>query len=218
MAIRQSGKGRKLIEPLDISRAGINVKLKKTTFLYWTVAGEKKSASGDTSGRIQWDPPLRNIAQSFGGIDDFTVAGAAQRVREEAEIIELEMKENAPWAQPEVSRYKGIARESLYAKMTQSKNKIALVAGYDEDYLMAFQVRDRVNGTWPRNYSVFLETMQNGRFGIVGKTLEGRYGDFMSIFHDMWKEGSPISESFQKRQTRRAEQAFLRARMGSLRG
>lgn len=212
--IRQSGgRGPKAIKPISIDDAGINVKQRKETFVYWTVAGEKKSASGFTSGRIQFDPPLRNIAQAVGGLEEYTVESAYLRMMIEAAEIQETMKLEAPWEDRG-----GTARDSLYAKVTRSKNKIAIVAGYDTDYLLAFQVRDRVNGTWPRNYSVFLETMQNGRFAIVGPTLEGRYAGFMGTFHEMWREGAAINQSFFQRQQQQAERQFRRMRLNQLRG
>lgn len=212
--IRQSGRsGPKPIKPLPLDGAGINLKTKKDTFVYWTVSGEKRSASANTSGRVQFDPPLRNIAQAVGGLDAYTVEGAYLRMVGEAEEIQEEMQAEAPWEDRG-----GTARESLFARVTRSKNKIALVAGYDVDFLMAFQVKDRNAGTWPRNYSVFLETMQNGRFAIVGPTLEGRYGGFMGTFHAMWQEGNPINEGFNRRRQRQAQQSFQKARLAQLRG
>lgn len=212
--VRQSGFGRsqRIVAPVSPDGAGIDVKTKSQTFWYWTVSGQKRSARGDTSGRIQFDPPLRSIAQAMGGLDEYTKAAARQRMQIEAEVIQEEMQQNAPWEDRG-----GTARESLFARVTESANKLAIVAGYDVDYLMTFQLRDRVNGTWPRNYSVFLETMQGGRFAIVKPTLEQQYGDFMGIFVEMWREGNRINEGFSSRQQRKAEDAYKKARISQIR-
>lgn len=213
--IRQSGRepgASRIVAPSAPDFAGIGAKMKRAKFVYWTAGGERKEASGDTSGRINFSPPLKTIAQALGGLDDYTVAGAAAKMAETAEIIQLEMQENAPWE----DRGK-TAREALVATVRQSKNNIALVAGYDLDYLLTFQLRDRIHGTFPRDYSVFLETMQGGRFAIVKPTLESYYGDFMGQFNQMWNDNSAINKSFTNRRQAAGQQAFQNARLQQLR-
>ena len=100
---------------------------------------------------LKWDLRPARLFEWLGDVRRRQVEAATLRVAERnAALIEAYMKTNAPW-----QNRTGQARATLKAEVLDVTGRAAFI-------LLTYGV----------DYSLYLETMQGGRFAIIGPTLD----------------------------------------------
>jgi hypothetical protein len=208
--IKQHGHGgSRFVQPVTPDKAGMNTLLKKSTF-YWSGPNGQKNRSALTGGRIEWNPPLRSIAQAMGGLEEYTMVAAMKEMAEVRTAIEEDLRAKTYARRKWVDRSEA-ARDSLYAEISRSANRVQLRIGYEAEALLAFQYPAR-----NRNYSVFLETMQDGVFAVIEPTIEHYSVGFMNTFVDMWHRNESLMRGPRMSDLQRAQQLFGRINLADL--
>lgn len=120
-------------------------------------------------GRIIWDVPVFNIVENIHHMRRRTLDECERRFGDFAKEVEAWMKANHVW-----ENQSGAAEASLTAQVVRAggvggagaQEDLVMEIGYDLGTLIAQQVPQR-----GRDYSIYLETMQGGRFSILEPTM-----------------------------------------------
>lgn len=144
----------------------------------------EKAFTARTGGRFIWEPPLRTMQETFGALEAPTIDGALVRLEQLKDDMVAFMRDHHVW----VNRSRA-AEESLTGLvwLRNDRRALSLAIFYDVETLVANQQPPR-----DRNYSVFLETMQAGKFAIIGPTIEHFQAEMMLRMQGMWSEEVPF--------------------------
>lgn len=128
------------------------------------------SQPGRTTGSFYWDPPVRNQIENIRKMRLRVLDIAENRAWDIADDLRAEMKENAPWTDRT-----GAARDALDAHASRTGDFIRVELFYNNLIGDPRNIRER-------DYSVYLETMQAGRFSIINPTIERNRGRIMRYY------------------------------------